>query len=276
MKWTRPILIGILNVTPDSFSDGGELQTPEAILTRVREMISQGADWIDIGGESSGPRSVAVPLEIELQRVIPVIEAIRNESAICLSVDTYKSEVARQAIRAGANIINDITALRGDSQMISVIKEFQVPVILMYSKDPTARTTTTLKDYEDVILTIKSFFEERIQLLLNEGVSHENILLDPGMGYFISGIARYSFQILRRLSELTALGYPLVIGTSRKSFLAGVSGGNPLPIQEREIPTVVSSVLALREGASLIRVHHVGYGRLAIDTFNAFMDASSL
>jgi dihydropteroate synthase len=162
LKLERPCLIGILNITPDSFSDGSLFFKFDAALAQARKMIEDGADWLDIGGESSGPISTDVSLDEELQRVIPLIQKIRTESEIWISVDTWKAEVARQALEAGADAVNDVTALRGDTEMAKVISEYQVPVILMFSKDSSARTSKQESEYVDVLDTLKSFFRERL------------------------------------------------------------------------------------------------------------------
>ncbi|MBF0289086.1 MAG: dihydropteroate synthase [SAR324 cluster bacterium] len=262
----QPLLVGIVNVTPNSFSDGGRFHSLEQVLVHVRQMIQDGADWIEIGGESTGPGSESVELEIELQRVIPVIAAIRQESDVWISVDTYKAEVAYQAIEAGADVVNDVTALRGDASMVHVLAKAQVPVIIMYAKDTDARTTTKPVHYEDVIQIIQEFFKERLAFMKAQGIALENIILDPGMGFFVSGAARYSFEIIQRLPELTQWGYPVMISTSRKSFLANVSPGKTLDVHEREIPTAVTSAIATWQGASLLRLHNVSQGRLVLDT----------
>lgn len=268
----RPILVGVLNVTPDSFSDGGQFNSLSRALERARQMISEGADWLDIGGESSGPESPDVSLEEELDRLLPVIQAIRAESDIWISIDTYKAEVARQCIEAGANVINDITALRGDGEMLELLVKKQVPLIITYSKNPSARTTMDKVDYEDVLQSIKTFFEERLLLMKEGGLRAEQIILDPGMGFYLSGQAKYSFEVLRRLPELTEWGYPLMVGTSRKSFLANVSPGKILSPAEREIPTAVTTAFAIGQGATLLRVHDVAQGRLVLDTMHAIQD----
>ena len=264
-----PILVGILNLTPDSFSDGGRFQNPEQALSYLRQMIANGADWIDIGGESSGPGTEAVSLEEELQRTIPIIKAIRQESDIWISVDTYKAEVADQAIEAGADVINDITALRGDPEMIQVLAKAQIPVIITYSKDPDARTTKKAIHYADVIKTIEAFFKERLAFMQTQGILFDNIILDPGMGFYISGVPDYSFEIIYRLPELVEWGFPIMVGTSRKSFLANVSPGKVLAVHQREIPTMVTTSIAIWQGASLLRLHDVQQGRFVLDTMRS-------
>ena len=273
MSLEKPKLMGVLNRTPDSFSDGGQYFESSHAIQRVRQMLNDGVDCIDIGGESSGPGSSDVSIDEELQRVIPIIEAIRKESDVWISVDTWKSEVAQHALDAGADMINDVTALRGDPRIAEIIAEKSAPVVIMYSKDPNTRTTTTLKEYEDVIETITQFFDERLTWMQSHGISLENVVLDPGMGFFVSGVARYSFQIIRRLQELRKLGNPILLGPSRKSFLAGVSPDRTLGIQEREIPGLIAASIALWQGASFIRLHDVAQGRLLIDTLWAIQQS---
>ncbi len=269
LKLDRPCLMGILNSTPDSFSDGSSFFKLEDALSQARKMIDEGADWLDFGGESSGPESADVSLDEELQRVIPLIQSIRGESDIWISVDTWKAEVARQSLEAGADAVNDVTALRGDAKMAKVISEYQVPVILMFSKDDTARTTRLQSDYEDVLDTLKSFFRERLRYAESQGISKKQIVLDPGMGLFISGKAKYSFEVIRRISELHSFNLPLLLGPSRKSFLAEVTQARSLNLSERDIPGAAVSSIALWQGIAVLRFHEVEQGRLLIDTIEA-------
>ena len=269
LKLDSPRLMGILNTTPDSFSDGSLYFKFDAAITQARKMIAFGADWLDIGGESSGPGSTDVSLDEELQRVITLIQKIRAESEIWISVDTWKAEVARQSLEAGADAVNDVTAMRGDTEMAKVIAEYQVPVILTFSKDNSARTSRQDSDYVDVLDTLKRFFRERLQFAESNKIAKSQIVLDPGMGYFISGKAKYSFEVIQRISELHEFALPLLLGPSRKSFLAGVSQGRSLSIMDRDIPGAVVSGIALWQGISLLRFHEVEQGRKLIDTIKA-------
>lgn len=262
----RPKLVGVINVTPDSFSDGGRFQNQEDAIVSALRMEEQGADWIDIGGESSGPGTADVSLEEELDRVIPIIAGIRKRSEVWISVDTWKSEVAKQSILAGADVINDVTALRKDPALAQVIAEEKVPLVLMYSKDSKTRTTVKETSYTDVMISIKEFFKERILWSQLQGIASKQLILDPGMGFFVSGNPRYSFQILRRLQELQEWGYPLFVGTSRKSFLAQVSKNQFLEVHQRELPSMITSSIAVWEGASFVRVHDVAQGKQMMDT----------
>jgi dihydropteroate synthase len=255
-------IVGILNATPDSFYDGGQHDQLELALAHAEKLISEGADIIDVGGESSGPGSEDVSSDEELQRVIPIIEAIHKEfPQTVLSVDTTKTTVAEAAINAGASMINDVTAGRGDPEMFSTVAKANVPIVLMYSKDSSPRTTTDQKEYDDVIATIKNFLTERIAAAESAGISREKIILDPGLGFFVSANPQYSFEILERLSELKTLGYPLCVSPSRKSFLAGPEN---LPPEERLEATIAASAIAAAHGADYIRTHDVQEVRMEI------------
>tara|TARA_B100001559_G_scaffold26380_1_gene20780 strand:- start:758 stop:1645 length:888 start_codon:yes stop_codon:yes gene_type:complete len=269
LRLDSPRLMGILNITPDSFSDGSLFFKMDAAIAQARKMIADGADWLDIGGESSGPDSTEITQDEELQRVIPLIKKIREVSEIWISVDTWKSEVARKSLEAGADAVNDVTALRGDTEMVKVIAEYKVPVILMFSKDRSARTSRQDSDYVDVVDTLKSFFHERLKFADSNGIDKSQIVLDPGMGFFISGKAKYSFEVIQRISELHEFELPLLLGPSRKSFLAGVTKGRSLNFSERDIPCATVSSIALWQGVTLLRFHEVEQGRKLIDTIKA-------
>ena len=241
--------MGVLNLTPDSFSGDGVIGDFES---RLLELIKNGADIIDVGAESTGPGSKDVSLEEEMARIKPVIDCIKKEKLtdkIEFSIDTYKAPVAKYALESGFQIVNDVTALRGDPEMFDVLIEYQPRVILMYSKDSTPRTTSESVEYDDVIANIKTFLISRIVELIDAGFDEDNIIVDPGMGMFVSAEPKYSFEIIERLLELRQLGYPICIGISRKSFL----GGN---IEDREKPSVEWSLKAIENGASIVRVHN--------------------
>jgi dihydropteroate synthase len=266
----RPLLMGVLNVTPDSFSDGGQFLAVEEAVAQASRLLAHGADWLDIGGESTGPGSGEVSLTEELRRVLPVVERVRAaHPQVWISIDTWKAEVARQCLALGAKVINDVTALRRDPDMAQVLAEANAPVVLMYAKEANARTTNQARRYEDVIATIWNFFEERIGWAEAQGVRREQLILDPGMGAFVSADPRYSFEIVRRLPELKALGLPLLLGPSRKSFLAGVSAGRTLPPSERLIPGLGVAAIAAWQGMDILRTHDVAEGRLLLDTVRA-------
>ena len=269
LRLDSPRLMGILNITPDSFSDGSLFFKMDTAIAQASKMIADGADWLDIGGESSGPDSTEITQDEELHRVIPLIKKIREVSKIWISVDTWKSEVARKSLEAGADAVNDVTALRGDTEMVKVIAEYKVPVILMFSKDRSARTSRQDSDYVDVVGTLKSFFSERLKFADSNGIDKSQIVLDPGMGFFISGKAKYSFEVIQRISELHEFELPLLLGPSRKSFLAGVTRGRSLNLSERDIPCATVSSIALWQGVTLLRFHEVEQGRKLIDTIKA-------
>jgi len=242
--------MGILNTTPDSFSDGGKFDTIKKALKRARELEKEGADIIDIGGESTGPNSINVTEKEELERVLPIIKELRKNTELPISIDTYKAEVARQALESGANIINDVTALRGDKRMREVAAKYGCPVIMMFSKDKTARTTSKKINYNDIIKTILEFFEERINYAKKQGIKPSQIVIDPGMGQFISAIPKYSYEIISRLNELKKIKHPILLGISRKSFLGG-------EINKRTEKGLLISGIAYLNGVSILRTHDV-------------------
>lgn len=244
-------LIGILNLTPNSFSDGGrfkEFGGGEDSVKVAGQMLEDGAEILDLGGESTGPGSTEVSVEEEIGRVVPILKKIRKAfpDAI-LSVDTWKSEVAAAALAAGANMINDVTAGRGDPRIFEVVAKAGVPMVVMYSKQNSPRTDREAVQYDDVMLTIKDFLRERIEVARRAGV--KSIIVDPGMGAFVSGDAAYSFEIISRLDELRELGCPILVGTSRKGFLGAT-------VEEREAMTLWTT-LQLRGKVDFLRVHDV-------------------
>lgn len=252
----KPLIMGILNVTPDSFYDGGEFDACEKAVKRAEEMIEEGADIIDIGGESTGPGSGDVSVEEELKRVIPVVEGIRYQVlGIRLSVDTYKATVARAALEVGATMINDISAGRFDPEMFNVIAKAGCDYVMMHTKDHSGRTTIDERRYENVIKTIHHFFEERIAAAEAAGIKRENIIIDPGLGHFISSDPKYSWEVLERLDELSDLGCRILVSPSRKSFTAEHSDQPPT----KRLPgTLKATEMAVRNGAVIIRTHDVG------------------
>lgn len=259
MDFSSPKIMGILNVTPDSFSDSGKHFNIGDAALRIQEMISEGVDIIDIGGESTGPDSDEVSLAEEMKRVGPLMELIDEQELwreVAFSIDTHKADVAEMALKSGFQIVNDVTALRGDSEMLRLLVNYQPYVVLMYSKDNSPRTTKEWKEYDDVMAEIKEFLQEKIVALLASGFHQEKIIIDPGMGAFVSANPKYSFEILDRLEELKELGCPILIAVSRKSFL----GGN---VKERDEKSVEWSKKALQKGASIVRIHNT---KLMIDS----------
>lgn len=245
--------MGIVNVTPDSFSDGGSFYKEKDAEKQIQKLIKDGADIIDIGGESTGPESKGVSAEEEMRRIKPIIDfVVKNKltKKAQFSIDTYKASVARYALESGFTMVNDVTALRGDADMMDVLITYQPQVILMYSKDKTPRTTNEKINYDDVVASIKSFLIGQIVSLVDAGFPEENIIVDPGMGMFVSADPKYSFEIIERLPEIKQLGYPVCIGPSRKSFLGG-------RMEERDNPSVTWSLKSIKNGADIIRIHNV-------------------
>lgn len=242
--------MGVLNLTPDSFSDGGKFNTLKMALGKVEEFEEAGVSLIDIGGESTGPNSKGVSVAEEIRRVIPILRKLRKATKLPISVDTYKAKVARLALEEGVDMVNDVTALRGDKEMVQVVAEYNCPLVMMYSKDNTPRTTVKKKIYKNVMQDIIGFFEKRISYAEENGVNRKNIILDPGMGQFISAIPKYSFEIICRLKELEVFEMPILVGLSRKSFLRG-------DMVVRGERGLIASAFAYLNGASIIRTHDV-------------------
>lgn len=250
----RTGIVGVINVTPDSFVEASRKEGEEAVLQRARQFIADGADILEIGGESTGPTSVDVTVETELQRVIPAIRVMRNAfPSAWIAVDTVKAGVADAALKEGADMINDVSAGRSDPKMFSVLATAGCPVVLMFAKDPSPRTTIQPIEYGDVVAHIHAFLESRIEAAVSAGIRRECILVDPGLGHFVSANPDYSFEILRRLREFTDLG-PVLVSPSRKSFLAGPKN---LSAKDRLPATLDASELAVKNGAAFIRTHDV-------------------
>jgi dihydropteroate synthase len=247
---TPPKLMGVVNVTPDSFSDGGLYLEPERAIAHGKELASAGAAILDVGGESTRPGAEEVSLEEELRRVEPVIAGLASGAA-AVSVDTSKAAVAEAALDAGAEVVNDVTALRGDPEMAALCADRGATVVLMHMLG-TPRTMQDAPRYDDVVDEVKAFLAGRVEAATAAGIAEERIWLDPGIGF--GKTAAHSLELLRRLSELRELGRPLVIGTSRKSFIGKVDGSDA---GERLGGTIASSVLAAAEGAEVLRVHDV-------------------
>ena len=268
LNLARTCVMGVLNVTPDSFSDGGEYDNAARAVSRALEMERQGADIIDIGGESSRPGADPVPADQELKRVIPVIEGVRKESQIPLSIDTYKASVAEAALDAGADIINDISALRFDSGMIDVVRERKVPVILMHMLG-TPTTMQVEPHYDDCVREISSFFDERMEICDKHGIDSSRIILDPGIGF--GKRVSDNIEILARLGEFTRHGLPLLVGTSRKSFIGRLHHGDT-PAGKRLGGSIASMLAAIINGADIVRVHDVAESVEAIRIISAIRE----
>jgi dihydropteroate synthase len=243
-------LMGVVNVTPDSFSDGGLYLDPGAAVAHGRELEAAGAAILDVGGESTRPGAEPVPADEELARVAPVVAGLAGGAA-AVSIDTSKAAVAGAAIESGATIVNDVTALRGDPEMAALCAERGVTVVLMHMLGE-PRTMQVHPSYDDVVADVKRFLAARVEAAIAAGIDEERIWLDPGIGF--GKTAAHNLELLRRLGELRGLGRPLVIGTSRKSFIGKLDGSEA---SERLGGTIASSVLAAAEGADVLRVHDV-------------------
>lgn len=262
-KLKRSSLMGILNVTPDSFSDGGDFFDPELALSRALKMAGEGADIIDIGGESSRPGSESVSLEEEMRRVLPVIQKIRKHSDIQISIDTRRSKVAEECLSAGANMINDISAGTFDPDILKVAAEKNVPICLMHMKgDPKTMQKGEIC-YDDVVGEICDYLKERVKVAVAAGIKKENIIIDPGIGF--GKTTEHNVAILKELKRFKELGCRLLMGTSRKSFI-----GNLLGIKEpkdRMNGTLATVAIALMNGTDILRVHDVKETKEFCDVF---------
>lgn len=256
--FTRPYLVGILNVTPDSFSDGGMYKDTERAVACGEELAGEGADIVDVGGESSRPGAAPVPCNEELRRVIPVVEHLAQRVRVPLSVDTTKAEVARRAIDAGAEIINDISALRFDTDMAGVAARSGVAVILMHMRG-TPQTMQNNTSYRDIIAEIRDFLAERIAFAVAAGIDRDKIIIDPGIG-FGKSVAQGNFEILNRLEAFLSLNRPILVGPSRKAFLRLFAGD---AVADRDWGTAAAVALAVYNGAHFIRVHDVAHMKIA-------------
>jgi dihydropteroate synthase len=247
---SAPRIMGILNVTPDSFSDGGKFFAVDAALAQARKMVEEGADILDIGGESTRPGSEVVPAEEELARVVPVIEAISAEIDIPISIDTLKPEVMRAAVAAGAGLINDVNALRTEGALQAAV-ELNVPVCLMHMQG-TPQTMQQDPQYDDVVSEVEAFLLERIAVCEQAGIRPEQIMIDPGFGF--GKRARHNLRLMKHLSRLTALPYPVLVGVSRKSIIGDML---KVSVNERLAGSLALASMAVWQGAKLIRTHDV-------------------
>lgn len=256
----KTLIMGILNITPDSFSDGGTYQNLDEIIKRAKQMVEDGADIIDVGGESTRPGSTVVTLEEELNRVIPVIKRLVQEVEVPISVDTYKAEVARQAVEAGASIINDIGGARFDPLMPEVMAQSGAYVILMHNRKPDMSQTdciTTisgeLTQYDDIVETVKDELKESIELVKAAGVSDDKIIIDPGIGF--AKTVDKNIELMQRVSELHDLGYPILLGVSKKGSIGHLLGG--LDVNNRAEGTMAATCFAVSQEIEIVRVHDV-------------------
>lgn len=262
----RPLLMGVVNVTPDSFSDGGLYFTPEKAIVHAKDLEKAGADIVDIGGESSRPSAQPVSLEEELRRVIPVIKAIAPELKIPISIDTYKAKVAQAAIEAGAKIVNDISALRFDKDMAKVVADYKTPIVLMHMKG-TPKDMQINPYYENVLQEVYDFLAERIDYALTQGIDKVQIAIDPGIGF--GKRLEDNLRLIKHLSFFKSLGRPILLGPSRKTFIGKVLNIE-VPAQ-RDIGTLGVVALATLFGVDIIRVHAVKEARQIVKIIKTIM-----
>lgn len=256
----RTYVMGILNVTPDSFSDGGKFNEVDAALKRVKEMIEEGADIIDVGGESTRPNFEVVKEEEEIKRVVPIIRAIKENFDIPVSIDTYKSKTAEAAIEAGADIINDIWGFKKDKDMAKVAAKYNVPCILMHNREN--------KEYNDLMKDVVFDLLESINIAINAGVSRENIILDPGIGFAKN--LNENLIVMNNLEKIKDLGYPVLLATSRKSMI-GLTLDEP--VDQRVEGTIATTVLGITKGCEFVRVHDIRENKRACVMTDAMLKA---
>jgi len=264
----RTHIVGVLNVTPDSFSDGGKFFDKARAIEHALRMTEEGADIIDIGGESTRPGSDSISVEEELHRVIPVIEAVSAKVSVPISIDTYKSAVARQALDAGATIVNDISGMTFDPEMAGIVAQYGATVVIMHMKG-TPKTMQVDPVYGDVIGEIGEFLQQQAQVAEAHGISQ--IIVDPGIGF--GKKLEHNLEIFRRLDELTTLGYPLMIGPSRKSFIGMILD---LPVDSRIEGTAAAIAVSIFNGANLIRVHDVQAMKRVAQVVDAIKTGTSI
>lgn len=262
MKTAR--IIGILNVTLDSFSDGGLYLEPAAAVERARTLMAQGADLIDIGAESSRPEAQKISAQEEISRLTPIIRSLKQEK-IPLSVDTYKPQVMRQVLEMGVDMINDITALK-DPASVEIVKQYSVPIVIMYSRGPGPHADRTVREHRRLMNEIIRFFADRIDALTGSGIKLENIIIDPGMGFFLGGNPEPSLVVLKHLKEIKKLGVRLYLSTSRKSFIGTILHRQ---VSERAVGTLATEIWAYLQGVDFIRTHEVEPLRDAIRMLQA-------
>jgi dihydropteroate synthase len=258
-------IMGVVNVTPDSFSDGGVFDDDAAAVAHAQRLVAEGARIVDVGGESTRPGAAPVPVEQELERVIPVVEGI---SGAQISIDTMKLAVAERALDAGASYVNDVTAFRHEPELAGLVADRGADCCLMHMLgDP--RTMQDDPRYDDVVDDVRAFLEQRVEFAVREGVREERIMVDPGIGF--GKTLEHNLELLRRLDRIATIGFPVVIGTSRKSFLGRLTGRDDP--HDRVAATVATTVLALERGASVFRVHDVAPTRDALAVATATLRA---
>ena len=249
-KCKRPIVMGILNATPDSFSDGGKFRTPKDAIAQAEHMIANGVDLIDIGGESTRPGAEPVQLQEELDRVLPVIEALKD-CGVPLSIDTYKAETMRQALRLGVDCVNDVWALRQNGSIDAVLESKDCGIVLMHmQRDPV--TMQFNPAYQDVIVDVKQFLGDRVELLIAKGIGRNRIAIDPGFGF--GKTLEHNLNMLTNFAQFSTLGLPVLAGISRKSMLGKITGKDT---NERVAGSIAAAIMAADRGAKIVRVHDV-------------------
>ncbi len=269
-EWERrTYIMGVINVTPDSFSDGGRFLHAQAAAEQASSLVRQGADILDIGGESTRPFSQPVPAEEELRRVIPAIEAIRQVTQAPISIDTTKALVAEEALKAGADIINDISALRFDPRMVEVAREFEAPVVLMHMKG-TPRDMQINPSYADVLKEVSSFLKERVEWATEKGVQADRIIIDPGIGF--GKRPEDNLILINRLDRLEP-DLPVLVGPSRKAFIGHITGIEAP--DERDTATLGAVAAAAMRGASIVRVHNVAPVKQVLKVIDAIKSESA-
>ena len=269
-KKKQSLIMGILNITPDSFSDGGDFFEKNIAIDRALEMVEQGADIIDIGGESTRPFSDSVSLKEEISRVIPVIEGICKESDVCISIDTTKSKVASEALEAGASVINDISAMEIDSLMVDVALKFNCPIVLMHMKG-IPKNMQDNPQYQSLISDIKEYLLARIDFVVSKGIDRKKIIIDPGIGF--GKTVKNNFEIINNLDQFVKMNFPVLLGASRKSFI-GVSLN--LPENDRLEGSIAANIIGLQKGAKIFRVHDVVETNRAMVIANKIFNSNNI
>ncbi|MGA1839871.1 MAG: dihydropteroate synthase [bacterium] len=263
----RTLIMGILNITPDSFSDGGRFFDPSKAIKQAVRMAEEGADIIDVGGESTRPGAESVTLEEELRRIVPLVKELVKEVPIPLSIDSYKSEVAEQALNAGAHIINDISGLRFDNAMAGLAARYKAPVVIMHIKG-TPKDMQQNPVYEDLISEVKYYLEEGVRLAQVAGLKRDQVIVDVGIGF--GKTVSHNLELINRLDEFHSIGCPMLIGPSRKSFIGSILN---LPVSERLEGTIAAVTMAISRGVHIVRVHDCWPIKRAVQIADAIMCA---
>ncbi len=261
----RTLLMGIVNVTPDSFSDGGEHLDADAAVAHGEHLVAEGADILDVGGESTRPGAPEVPADVETDRVVPVVEALTSRVDVPVSVDTSKAQVAEAALDAGATMVNDVTALTASPGIAKLAAEHDAGLVLMHMQG-TPRTMQADPTYDDVVREVRTFLSERAQQAQDAGIPRDRIVVDPGIGF--GKTLQHNLALLRNLPALRALGHPILVGHSRKSFIGDITGA---PVDDRVPGTLAVSTLGVAGGADILRVHDVAENRQAVDVADALI-----